>query len=33
MRSGAITLWIAGDTEADRARQLIDDLGFPVAEA
>jgi prephenate dehydrogenase len=33
MRSGAITLWIAGDAEADRARQLIDDLGFPVAEA
>jgi prephenate dehydrogenase len=33
MQSGAITLWIAGDTEADRARQLIDDLGFPVAEA
>lgn len=33
MRSGAITLWIAGDSEADRARQLIDDLGFPVAEA
>jgi prephenate dehydrogenase len=33
MRSGAITLWIAGDAQADRARQLIDDLGFPVAEA
>ena len=33
MQSGAITLWIAGDAEADRARQLIDDLGFPVAEA
>ncbi|HEU0019664.1 MAG TPA: prephenate dehydrogenase/arogenate dehydrogenase family protein, partial [Thermoleophilaceae bacterium] len=33
MRSGAITLWIAGDAEAERARQLIDDLGFPVAEA
>jgi prephenate dehydrogenase len=33
MRSGAITLWIAGDEQADRARQLIDGLGFPVAEA
>ncbi|HEX2071839.1 MAG TPA: prephenate dehydrogenase/arogenate dehydrogenase family protein [Thermoleophilaceae bacterium] len=33
MRSGAITLWIAGDDEADRARELIDGLGFPVAEA
>jgi prephenate dehydrogenase len=33
MRSGGITLWIAGDEQADRARQLIDDLGFPVAEA
>jgi prephenate dehydrogenase len=33
MRSGAITLWIAGDEPAARARSLIDDLGFPVAEA
>lgn len=33
MRSGAITLWIAGDEPANRARVLIDDLGFPVAEA
>jgi len=33
MRSGAITLWIAGDDEAHRARDLIDGLGFPVAEA
>ncbi|HEX2161073.1 MAG TPA: prephenate dehydrogenase/arogenate dehydrogenase family protein [Thermoleophilaceae bacterium] len=33
MRSGAITLWIAGDDQAERARGLIDDLGFPVAEA
>jgi prephenate dehydrogenase len=33
MRSGAITLWIAGDDEAARASELIDDLGFPVAEA
>jgi prephenate dehydrogenase len=33
MSSGAITLWIAGDDEADRARRLIDDLGFPIAEA
>jgi len=33
MRSGSITLWIAGDDEAARAHALIDDLGFPVAEA
>ncbi len=33
MRSGAITLWISGDDQATRARTLIDDLGFPVAEA
>jgi prephenate dehydrogenase len=32
MRSGAMTLWIAGDTEATRAEQLIGELGFPVAE-
>jgi len=30
MRSGAMTLWIAGEPEADRARGLIEDLGFPV---
>ena len=33
MRSGAIALWIAGDEQAERARELIDGLGFPVAEA
>ncbi len=32
MRSGAMTLWIAGDDEAARATELIDKLGFPVAE-
>jgi prephenate dehydrogenase len=32
MRSGAMTLWIAGDTEAARARELIGGLGFPVGE-
>jgi len=32
MRSGAMTLWIAGDEEAARARELIDGLGFPVGE-
>jgi prephenate dehydrogenase len=32
MRSGAMTLWIAGDAEAARARDLIADLGFPVDE-
>ena len=31
MRSGAMTLWIAGEPEAVRARGLIEDLGFPVA--
>lgn len=30
MRTGAMTLWIAGDTEAARARELIGGLGFPV---
>jgi hypothetical protein len=33
MRSGAITLWIAGDAAAARARELIEELGFPVLEA
>jgi prephenate dehydrogenase len=32
MRSGAMTLWIAGDDQAERARELIGALGFPVAE-
>jgi prephenate dehydrogenase len=32
MRSGAMTLWIAGDVQAGRARELIDALGFPVGE-
>jgi prephenate dehydrogenase len=31
MRSGAMTLWIAGDEQAARARALIGELGFPVA--
>jgi prephenate dehydrogenase len=30
MRSGAMTLWIAGDEQAARARELIAALGFPV---
>jgi prephenate dehydrogenase len=33
MRSGAITFWIAGDEPAERARRLIEELGFPVATA
>lgn len=33
MRSGAIALWIAGDEQAGRARELIGELGFPVAQA
>jgi prephenate dehydrogenase len=32
MRSGAMTLWIAGDGQAAQARALIAELGFPVAE-
>ena len=32
MRSGAMTLWIAGDEQAARARELIGALGFPVGE-
>jgi prephenate dehydrogenase len=32
MRSGAMTLWIAGDQQAARARDLIRGLGFPVGE-
>jgi prephenate dehydrogenase len=32
MRSGAMTLWIAGDEQATRAAALIGELGFPVAE-
>ena len=31
MRSGAMTLWIAGEQQAARARDLIGELGFPVA--
>jgi prephenate dehydrogenase len=31
MRSGAMTLWIAGDDDAKRAKHLIEDLGFPTA--
>jgi prephenate dehydrogenase len=33
MRTGAMTLWVAGDEEAARATELIDALGFPVAES
>ena len=33
MRSGAMTLWIAGADQAARATELIGDLGFPVARA
>ena len=31
MRSGAITLWIAGHDQAARAREVVDGLGFRVA--
>jgi prephenate dehydrogenase len=30
MKSGAMSLWIAGDGQAERARELIGGLGFPV---
>lgn len=33
MRSGAMTLWIAGDEQAAAAAELIEGLGFPVVEA
>lgn len=32
MRSGAMTVWIAGDDQAARATALIEELGFPVVE-
>jgi prephenate dehydrogenase len=31
MRSGSITLWIAGEGDAERAKQLIEGLGFHAA--
>jgi prephenate dehydrogenase len=31
MSSGAMSLWIAGQDDADRAAKLIEDLGYPVA--
>ena len=31
MRTGAITLWVGGDEAARRARELVEELGFPVA--
>jgi prephenate dehydrogenase len=31
MRSGSMTLWLAGGSDAERARRLIEDLGFPTA--
>lgn len=33
MRSGAITLWVAGEADAARAEELIAGLGFPVGRA
>ena len=32
MRSGAMTVWVAGDDEAATARQLIAARGFAVSE-
>ena len=33
MREGVVALWIAGEDEARRARDLVRDLGFPVTGA
>jgi prephenate dehydrogenase len=33
MRSGQMTLWVAGDDAADRALELIVELGFPATRA
>lgn len=33
MRSGAISLWVAGEDAARRTEELIEELGFPVARA
>jgi len=33
MRQGAMTVWIAGDDQAEEARRLIEGLGFPAARA
>jgi hypothetical protein len=32
-RQGVVALWIGGQERVERARQLIADLGFPVARA
>jgi prephenate dehydrogenase len=32
-RQGVVALWIGGDQQAQRAEQLIGELGFPVARA
>ena len=31
MRSGAMTIWVTGEEDAERARALIEELGFPTA--
>ena len=31
MREGVVALWIAGDERAERAAELVAELGFPVA--
>jgi prephenate dehydrogenase len=31
MRSGSMTLWIAGEDDAGRAKRLIEELGFPAS--
>jgi hypothetical protein len=32
-RQGVVSLWISGDEQAERAQQLIAQLGFPVVRA
>ena len=32
-RQGVVALWIAGEEQAERAHQLVADLGFPVVRA
>jgi hypothetical protein len=33
MSEGVVAMWIAGEAEADRAKELVGRLGFPVARA
>ena len=33
MSEGVVALWVAGETAAERAEELVAGLGFPVARA